>query len=207
MVLCLVVSCIWFPCPLVSSQCLLCSSLCACLSPSVCHDFLLCASPPCFLTWPPPSSLSSTVPRLIVSVCGFSLCFPSCLCPFIASVAVMFSQSSFCLQSPSPMCFLDCEFWFSHVWFELWFLICTLPFSLQCVELFYLLLCFLVWCFSYNDLFSFMLLGFFRFQLCLIKLAFVSPNPTSGLSNSVWVHLLVFHLTVILFFINFTQLP
>ena len=141
--LCLVVSCIWFLCPLVSFQCLLCSSLWACLSPSVCQSLLLCASPPHYLTWPPPSILSSPVPRVIISLCVFSLCFPSCPCPFIASVGTMFSQSSFCLQSPSGICFLDCEFWFFPC------LIWTLLFELYFAFFFHyvglgLLLCFLV---------------------------------------------------------------
>ena len=83
-----------FPCPLVSIQCLLRSSLCACLSPSVCQCFLLCASPR-YLTWPPPSSLSSPVPRLVISVCVYSLCLPSCFCLFIASV-----PASVCVMVP-----------------------------------------------------------------------------------------------------------
>ena len=55
---------------------------------------------------------TSPVPRLVISVCVFSVCLPSCLCEFVASVGVMFFLSSLCLQSPSGMCFLDFDFWF-----------------------------------------------------------------------------------------------
>ena len=99
----------------------------------LCMFVSLCLSvfcPLCFpsryLTWPPPSSLSSPVPRLIVSVCVFSLCFPSCLCPFMASVwclslsDVLPEFLVFPRMSPSGMCFFG--FWFLRFWFELFFL-------------------------------------------------------------------------------------
>ena len=47
---------------------------------------------------------TSPVPRLVISVCVFSLCLPACLCEFVASVGVMGFLSSLCLQSPSGMC-------------------------------------------------------------------------------------------------------
>ena len=111
--ICLVVSCIWFPCLCIMScvlifhaplsfKCLLCSSLCLPLSVVLFPPcFLLCAPLPRYITWPPPSSLSSPVPRLIISVGVLSLCFPSCLCPFIASVCVYLCSCSCLCDVPS----------------------------------------------------------------------------------------------------------
>ena len=71
------------PCPIVSFQCLLCSSLClfpfllvACLSPSVCLSArLLC---------PLPSPLTSPVPRLVTCVSVYIVfVFPCTPCQFV----------------------------------------------------------------------------------------------------------------------------
>ena len=112
-----------FSCVLPSgSLCLLYCSL---------HVFS-CAPPLCYHTWPPPSSLSSPVPCLVISVCVLSLCFPSCLCPVIvfcllhvsvhvhvhvhvhvpAHVCVLSSRSSFCLQSSLGLCLWTSSFAF-----------------------------------------------------------------------------------------------
>ena len=72
------------PCPIVSFQCLLCSSLClfpfllvACLSPSVCLSArLLCAFPSlCNLSSPLPSHLTCS-PSGHLCVCVYSICLP-----------------------------------------------------------------------------------------------------------------------------------
>ena len=160
MALCVVASCIWSLCPLVSFQCLLCS-LCACSPPSVCQCLLLCASPPRYPSRPPPSSLSSPVPRLIISVCVLSLCFPSlsvhCFCFCLCDVLPEF------LLSLVPQ-------W--YVFFGLWLLvfpclICTLPFfSLHFIELFYFIT--LSCCF-----FVILFLGLWTFMLLFFDAAFV----------------------------------
>ena len=104
-----------FSCVLPSgSLCLLYCSL---------HVFS-CAPPLCYHTWPPPSSLSSPVICLIVSVCVFSLCFPPCLGPVIIFVSPS-APAPVCLQSvPHGMCFWILSFAFC-LWFELCFLVCT----------------------------------------------------------------------------------
>ena len=80
---------------LLSFKCLLCSSLCLPLSVGLFPPcFLLCAPPPHYLTWPP---LSSPVPRLVISVCVFSLW----LCP--NSGAASFG-----------VCMLECK-WFPQM--------------------------------------------------------------------------------------------
>ena len=62
--------------------------------------------PPCYHTWPPPSSLSSPVPRLIVSVCVLSLCFPSCLCVYLL-------VSEWCPRLPCvSSCVCSVLFWY-----------------------------------------------------------------------------------------------
>ena len=83
---CLVVSLFWL-CPL-SFSCVLPSG-CLCLMYCSLHVFS-CAPPPRYLTWPPPSSLSSPVPRLVISVCVFSLCVSCSPGAFIESVCLMF---------------------------------------------------------------------------------------------------------------------
>ena len=138
---CLGVSCSWFACLCIVS-CVICFDfsmphcvlqvspmffpLSAVLFPPC---FLLCAPPPRYLTWPPPSPLSSPVPCLIVSVCVLSLCFPSCLCIFIASVCIRFCSCS-CHVLPVSPCFFfwDFDSCILHFSFELyfWFLLCLL---------------------------------------------------------------------------------
>ena len=94
-------------------------------------------SPLCFLprylTWPPPSSLSSPVPRLTVCVCVFSLCFPSCLCLFVASVWCLWLSDVLPEFLVFPQWFVffwggdfdSCIFDLSFVWlFLLWLLLC-----------------------------------------------------------------------------------
>ena len=115
----------WFPCPLVSLVLSMSPvySPCCSSSPSVCQCFLLCASPR--VTSPgllPP--LSPHLFPVLSSVSVYTLCLPSCVCPFIASVCVMSFQSSFCFPSPHGMCSLDfdsCIFIFIFL-FELGFL-------------------------------------------------------------------------------------
>ena len=62
-----------------------------------------CAPPLRYHTWPPPSSLSSPVPRLVISVCVFSLCVPLTPCLVIVFV-------SFCLCPCSRSCACSCLF-------------------------------------------------------------------------------------------------
>ena len=91
-------------------------------------DLLICAPPLHYLTWPPPSSLSSPVPRWLISVCVFSLCV-SCT-PCMSSVW-------FCLPLLMPLLLsVPCSFWYVFLDFEFCILIltlvliCTLPFFL-----------------------------------------------------------------------------
>ena len=109
---------LFYPCPLVSFQCLLCSSLClfpfllvACLSSSACQpdSFVLSLR---YLTCPLPSPLTSPFLRLVISVSVYIVfVFPALL------------VSSFFVMSPSSsLCFLPCRlcpggmFWIFDFW-------------------------------------------------------------------------------------------
>ena len=130
------------------------ASLCLSVSSPLCF-------PPRYPSRPPPSSLSSPVPRLIISVCVLSLCFPSlsvhCFCFCLCDVLPEF------LLSLVPQ-------W--YVFFGLWLLvfpclICTLPFfSLHFIELFYFIT--LSCCF-----FVILFLGLWTFMLLFFDAAFV----------------------------------
>ena len=61
-------------------------SVSLCLSALFPPGLLLCAPPCRYHTWLPPSSLSSPVPRLVISVCVFSLCVPFTPCPVIVCI-------------------------------------------------------------------------------------------------------------------------
>ena len=123
--------------------------------PSVCSSVppcsLLCAPPPRYHTWPPPSSLSSPVPRLVISVCVFSLCLPCTPCLSIASVHAC---------CPHLLVFLPVLV--LSVWFVLCLFLCTL------LNYFILLLCLAV-----------VLLLWFLSWIHLIKLASCFPVPLS----------------------------
>ena len=87
--------------------------------------FLLCAPPLCYHTWPPPSSLSSPVPRWFISVCVFSLCVPFtprpvivCICLFLL-MCLLLSVSSLFLSFPSSS-------WYVFLDFEFCILVCSL---------------------------------------------------------------------------------
>ena len=81
---------------------------------------------------------TSPVPRLVISVCVFSLCVPFTPCLVIVFVSLCLRPCSHscvcsfsCSSCPHGMCSLDFDIWFSDVWFELWFfsLYFGLPFS------------------------------------------------------------------------------
>ena len=114
--LCIMSCCVHAPlCPFSVSYVL--PSVSPCLLYCSLHVFS-CAPPPRYLTWPPPSPLSSPVPRLFISICAFSLCFPFtpflfivyvCVCLLFLSCHVM----SCLVMSLHGMCSLNFEFWFS----------------------------------------------------------------------------------------------
>ena len=119
-ILCLI---FWFLALLLSSfHCLLCSSLCAfpscaCLSPSVCQYCFLCDSP----------SLSAAPPHLffILSLVSVHIVFvfPARLVSLMYVFSVLFPPAPlrFLLCLWSPDMFLDFDFCFFYVWFELCF--------------------------------------------------------------------------------------
>ena len=96
--------------------------------------FLLCAPLSHYHTWPPPSSLPSPVPCLIISVCVLSLCFPSCLwsvhCLCLRLLLLMILR----ISSPLMVCF-GFEFSMFDLYFAFFFALCLT------VCLFFLLHC------------------------------------------------------------------
>ena len=135
----------------------------------LCPFSVSCAFPSCACLSPLSASIVSSVialhyppaPHLFISVCVFSLCLPSCLCEFVASVwcwlCVMPPLSSFCLQSLCMFCWILISGVF-NVWFKLccWFALC-------------LFVCILFYCFScYSVLDSFRLLPWFFFSFSFV---------------------------------------
>ena len=105
MVRCLV-SYVLIPCPLVSFQRLLCSSLCvfpscACVSPPVCQHYFLCDSPSWFLPAAPPHLCLVLLLVSVYVVFVFPLVFSSLFCV----LCVMFPVSQWNV-------FLDFDFAF-----------------------------------------------------------------------------------------------
>ena len=125
---------VYFPCWISMPSCVSCPLIVSCVLPSgtLCllygslHVFS-CAPPPRYLTWHPPSSLSSPVPRLVISVCVFSLCVS--FTPCLVIVLVCPCQCS-CSSSLFGMFWISFAFFFFHVWFELSILLCYFVSSL-----------------------------------------------------------------------------
>ena len=111
---CVLLCHVLIPFPLVSSQCPLCvlvsvfPFLVACLSPSVCQYCFPSISssllPLCNLT----CCSTSPVPRLVINVCVYSLCLPSCVCPGVVSSCASSRVSSLLFGT-------------SGFWFKLYF--------------------------------------------------------------------------------------
>ena len=131
------------------------------LSPSVCITVPpmfspLCSSPAHYHTWPPPSSLSSPVPRLVISVCVCSPCLPCSPCQFFVSVCICSCSCSCPCDAPCKSflpCLLSCLLvcvGFCVLHFLIWtfaFFLCTLSnccHLLLCLAV-VLLLCFFLW--------------------------------------------------------------
>ena len=144
------------------SPCLMCPfslscvlpSVSLCLSASFLPGLLLCAPPLRYHTWLPPSSLSSPVPHLVISVCVFRLFSPAlfghCISMYL-SVHTHVPVISF--QFPCTMfCFLICTL------SSFWLLLC-------------LALVLLLWFWS-SDTFSFVVFGF----VCLISALFIKAR-------------------------------
>ena len=141
-------------------------------------------SPLHYRTWPPPSPLSSPVPRLIVSGCVLSFCFPSCLCLFIASVpdsvSVMPLVEVSCLASSRVSWHvLDFDFFDAFLIWTLLLVVLCFSFSFDLVLLF----CCYFGFWSSNS-FSFVVFGFcFAVSFFLNKSSHsVLPDPVSCLN-------------------------
>ena len=153
-VLCFVFPCFKFSCVF---SCVL-PSVSLCLLVLFPPGFLLCAFPPHYHTWPPPSSLSSLVPHLVINVCCFGLCLPCTPCPVIVCSCL--------LLFPVPPWYVFFFFWTLNFAFLIWTLLFVgTLFSLGCYFVLLFLCYFVV---LVLDLFSFALLGFCGFQLLLL---------------------------------------
>ena len=94
-------------------------SVSLCLSALFPPGLLLCSPPIRYLTWPPPSSLSSPVPRWFISVCVFGLCVSFTPCPVIVCLPYGFVCPCSCLLLSVP-----CSFWYVFWDFEFCILFC-----------------------------------------------------------------------------------